>query len=89
MVVFDNYQDAGRDSVLHSIVQQALQEIPQGYRLVFISREEPPCSFAKYNVNGDVLNINSELLAFTYEESVQTATLIGIHKKSLAYLTRL
>ena len=82
MVVFDNYQDAGKDSVLHDLIQEAIQEVPQGYRLVFISREEPPCGFAKSNVNGDVLKISSELLAFTYEESVQAAKLLGINKKT-------
>ena len=82
MVVFDNYQDAGSDAVLHDIIQEAIEEVPQGYRLVFISREEPPCSFAKAGANGDVFNINSEHLAFTYEESMQTAELLGINKKS-------
>lgn len=81
MIVFDNYQDVGKDSVLHDLIQEAIQEVPQGYRLVFISREEPPCGFAKANVNGDVIKINSELLAFTYEESVQAAKLLGINKK--------
>ncbi|MDH5612966.1 MAG: hypothetical protein OEY66_10975 [Gammaproteobacteria bacterium] len=81
MVVFDNYQDVGKDSTLHDIMQEAIQEAPQGYCLVFISREEPPCGFAKASANGDMLKISSELLAFTYDESVQAAKLLGIDKK--------
>ena len=82
MVVFDNYQDVGKDSLLHDIIQEAIQDVPHDCRLVFISREEPPCSFAKSNANGEVLKINSELLAFTYEESLQAAQLLGINKKT-------
>ena len=82
VVIFDNYQDAGNDSVLHEIMHEAIQEIPQGYRFIFISREEPPCGFARLNANGEMLKIDSGVLAFTYEESVQAAKLFGIRKKT-------
>ncbi len=82
IIVFDNYQDAGKDAALYDLMLEAVQEIPQGYRLVFISREEPPCGFAKPLANGEVLKISSKNLAFTYEESVQAAKLLGINKKS-------
>src|SRR5262249_45681274 len=41
-VVLDNYQEIPPGSALHEVVAEAVAEIPEGVRLVVISRAEPP-----------------------------------------------
>jgi DNA-binding SARP family transcriptional activator len=45
-LVFDNYQEVSADSDLNHIMPVALAELPNGARAIFISRSEPPPSFA-------------------------------------------
>ena len=47
-VVFDNYQEVPADSRLHDVLAEALDEIPDGGRVIFISRGEPPAAFARH-----------------------------------------
>jgi LuxR family transcriptional regulator, maltose regulon positive regulatory protein len=47
-LVFDNYQDVPADSELHEVMAEAIAEIPEGVRLLFISRAEPPRELARH-----------------------------------------
>ena len=45
-LIFDNYQEIETSSALHEAIQGALEEIPQGGRVIFISRSEAPAALA-------------------------------------------
>ncbi len=47
VLVFDNYQEVSVDSELHDVMRDAVLELPQGGRAIFISRSDPPASFAR------------------------------------------
>lgn len=81
IIVFDNYQDAGEGSELYNVIHEAIQEIPQGYHLFFISREEPPVDFSRLRANGDIFHVNSSHLEFTLEEIQKVAKLLSINNQ--------
>lgn len=49
-LVFDNYQEVSADSDLNQIMPVVLSELPNTSRAIFISRSEPPPSFARLRV---------------------------------------
>ena len=51
-LVFDNYQDAPSDCLLHDVLREAMAEIPTGGRVIFISRGEPPSVFGRIRAHG-------------------------------------
>src|SRR5262249_5601624 len=50
-VVFDNYQEVPAGAALHEIMAEALAEIPDGLRLIVISRGEPPAELARHRAH--------------------------------------
>lgn len=70
VVVLDNYQDAaGPGGAVHEIVQQALDQIPEGINVVIISREDPPAIFARTRAAKRMTLVGWEELKLTEEES--------------------
>ena len=68
-VVFDNYQEVPSRSVLHDVMREALKEIPDGGRVIFISRSEPPPAFARFLTHQMVETLGWPELAFTSTEA--------------------
>ncbi len=68
-VVFDNYQEIPADSGLHGVLAEALDEIPDGGRVIFISRGEPPAAFARYRAHGKIAALDGPQLRFTLAEA--------------------
>src|SRR5262249_31738688 len=50
-VVFDKYQEAAAGSALHEVMAEAVSEIPDGGRLIFLRRSGPPAAFARHQVH--------------------------------------
>jgi ATP/maltotriose-dependent transcriptional regulator MalT/DNA-binding SARP family transcriptional activator len=68
-VVFDNYQEVPADSRLHDLLGEAVVEIPDGGRVIFISRGEPPVAFARHRAHGKIDVVDGRQLRFTLAEA--------------------
>ena len=53
ILVLDNYQEVGPESALHSVVQEAIAEVPEGARIIVASRAEPPPHAARHLAKPD------------------------------------
>jgi LuxR family transcriptional regulator, maltose regulon positive regulatory protein len=72
-VVFDNYQDLPRYSVLHDVMAESVAEIPTAGRVVFISRSDPPPAFAGHRLQGHLDILDGSQLRFTPTETLGLA----------------
>jgi LuxR family maltose regulon positive regulatory protein len=68
VLVFDNYQEVPVDSELHDVMRDAVTELPQGGRAIFISRSDPPASFARLRADQAVEILGWPELRFTEAE---------------------
>ena len=68
VIVFDNYQDAGDCSELHSAIVTGLEELPDSGRIFVISRTDPPKNFARLRVNNKIRQLQWEDIRLTEEE---------------------
>jgi DNA-binding SARP family transcriptional activator len=69
VVVFDNYQQVSEGSVLHQILYEGLCLIPDGTKVVLISRKAPPEVLIRLRANRLMKVIGWDELKFTLEES--------------------
>jgi len=51
-LVFDNCQDAGAESLLLTVLREAINELPDGGRLFLLSRIAPPPGFVRLRARG-------------------------------------
>src|SRR5262245_41419711 len=72
-VVFDNYQDVPPNAALHDVMAEAVAEVPEGGRLIFISRSDPPSAFARHLVHQHLEILGWSQLRFTPAEATQLA----------------
>ncbi len=68
-VVFDNYQEVPPGAELHEVMREAIEEIPRGARVIFISRSEPPPAFARALAHEAVAVLDWSELRFTPTEA--------------------
>jgi hypothetical protein len=67
--VLDNFQTVPHDSMFHSVIKDALEELPDTANAVVVSRAEPPAALARLRAS-DVLDIVSgDDLRLTLPES--------------------
>src|SRR5437870_243710 len=59
-LILDNYQDVAAESAFHTVVQEALAEIPDGINVIVISRAELPHQCARALANDLVGQIGWE-----------------------------
>lgn len=67
-LVFDNYQEIESHSQLHDALKEALAEIPQAGRVIFISRSEAPAAFAPIRAKQAVEILEWSEIRFTRSE---------------------
>ncbi|MCG6867073.1 MAG: hypothetical protein LJE58_16760 [Thiogranum sp.] len=77
VVAFDNYQDAGDETLLHQVVVYGLSEVPPGITVMIISRAQPPPPLAHLEVSGDLVGIDAAELRLTENEAVKIGRLRG------------
>jgi len=68
-IVLDNYQDVPPDSAFHDIIVCGLGIIPEGIRLIIVSRSDPPPGMARLSASGMISLIGYDKLRFTFSES--------------------
>lgn len=76
-IVFDNYQDLPANARLHEVIREALGVIPLGARIVVISREAPPATFARLLANGIIGLVGWEELRLDRDEARELIRMKG------------
>lgn len=69
VIVLDNFQDVPADSSFHDILSIGFEGIPDGIRIMIMSREEPPASLARQFANGRIGTLTFDDIRFTLDES--------------------
>ena len=64
VLVFDDYQDVPDDSGFHEIMAQALEVVPEGVRVIVLSRSEPPAQLARLRMNNRLARLGWEEVRF-------------------------
>jgi LuxR family transcriptional regulator, maltose regulon positive regulatory protein len=68
ILVFDNYQEAPEDALLHEILRQTVAEVPTDSSVIAISRVEAPRGFVQLAASGAMVNVGWEALQLTLDE---------------------
>ena len=68
IIIFDNYQEVPEASIFHSIIYEGLCRVPNGVRILLISRKDPPEAFVRLRANSLMKVIGWDKLRFTLEE---------------------
>jgi len=68
VLVLDNFQDAGTDTVLDSIIPLLIREVPPGCRVIVISRTDPPASLARFRATRELSVLSWQDLRLTEDE---------------------
>ncbi len=86
-LVLDNAQELDRAPALHAGIAAALADLPEGGRVIAISREPPPQQYARALAAQQLAVIDANSLRFTVDE---TTSLLRLHDRdwSPAELTR-
>jgi LuxR family transcriptional regulator, maltose regulon positive regulatory protein len=77
-LVLDNYQDVLGDTIHKSVVQMAMNELPEGGRIFVLSRSDPPASFAALRARGRIGVVGWNELRLSREECAGIAAARGI-----------
>ncbi|MGQ0591293.1 MAG: hypothetical protein ACT4QB_01235 [Gammaproteobacteria bacterium] len=73
VIVFDNYQEVEADSPFHPVMAWASSEIPEGVRVMAISRSEPPAHYSRHRANSLIAQIDWRDLRLTLDETILIA----------------
>lgn len=68
-IIFDNYHSVALGSLLHEVFLNGASIIPEGVKVILISRREPPPVFARLHANDQMEFLEWNELRFTLEES--------------------
>ena len=72
-VVFDGYHDVPAFSQFHSVMRDALAELPRGGSAILVSRGDPPPEMARLRASRAIATLGWEDLRLTREETVAIA----------------
>ena len=78
LIVLDDYQRVPVESVFHESVAAGLDMLPDGVRVLILSRANPPARFARLKANGRLGVLRAEELRFTFEETEKMLRLKGL-----------
>lgn len=68
-IVLDNYQDVHVDSPFHDMLATGLDGIPEGVRLIVLSRVGPPAALSRLQANAKIVQLQAGDIRFTLDES--------------------
>ncbi|MFQ5736463.1 MAG: BTAD domain-containing putative transcriptional regulator [Thermodesulfobacteriota bacterium] len=91
-IVFDNFQNVPDNSPLHELLALALSGVPEGGRVMVISRSGPPPQYSRLRANGLMTVIGGDELVLTEDESrgivrlrgggIDESTVSALHERS-------
>lgn len=68
-LVLDNYQEVPSEDAFHSLVAEAVEEVPPGSLLVVVSRRDPPDCYSRLVANENVGFVDADDLTLTEAET--------------------
>jgi ATP/maltotriose-dependent transcriptional regulator MalT/DNA-binding SARP family transcriptional activator len=68
IIVLDNYQDMPPGSPFHEMIAGGFDMIPEGIRIVVISRSDPPSALARLHANDQINLLEYNEIRFTFKE---------------------
>ena len=68
-VVLDNFQEAGDEGPLHTVLLCAIDEVPRGVHLFLVSRHPPPDRYARLAANRSMALVDWDALKLTAAEA--------------------
>jgi LuxR family maltose regulon positive regulatory protein len=77
-LVLDNYHAVPLASVLHSVMHEAMQEVPADLAMIVTSRHDPPVAFARLQLSRALSCLSSEDLQIDRNEAREIAALEGL-----------
>ena len=78
VLVLDNMQELGSAPLLHAGIVAALAKLPQGVRMIALSREPPPPAYARLLAGQQLVVIDEPSLRFT---EADTQRLVTLHER--------
>jgi len=75
VLVLDNYQDAGAQAPLHQVLRQALEDLPEEFCIIIVSRAAPPGELARWRANHTLTTLSWEDLRLDQTECQGIAAL--------------
>lgn len=78
IIVFDNYQEAPTDSVLHELIHEGSDNLPEDLNIFIVSRTPPPPILSRMRLSGSMEVITYDELRLTAEEVRGIASTRGI-----------
>ncbi|QGZ37780.1 BTAD domain-containing putative transcriptional regulator [Pseudoduganella flava] len=75
VLVLDNYHMVPPASVLHTIVQDALQDVPEGICVIITSRTEPPPALSRLRLTHAIVCLDADDLRISFDEACRIARL--------------
>jgi LuxR family maltose regulon positive regulatory protein len=75
VLVFDNYHTVPLASVLHAIMRDALEEVPDGICVIVTSRTEPPATLTRLRLTHAIASLDWNELHVSLDEARQIAVL--------------
>ena len=68
-VVLDNYQEVLEEPLFHTVIREAIEQIPDGVNLIVSGRTGPPSQLSRHVANGTVAALAWPELRLTLEEA--------------------
>jgi len=68
LIIIDSYQDAPAESPLHEVLRMAMEMLPEGIRIIVISRDMPTEHYSRLRAYGLMSLIEGKDLMFTRSE---------------------
>lgn len=78
-IVFDNFQEVQSADSLLEILEIGFSNIPEGAKIIVMSREDPPAKFARLQVSQCITRLTEDELRLT---STETAAIVKLHAAS-------
>lgn len=75
VIVFDNYHEVPLESLIHQLLPVGIEQLPRHVRVVVLSRERPPATYARLQAEQQLSIIDATELELTREEARQVSHL--------------
>lgn len=79
VLVLDNYQEVPENASLHTILRNAIEEIPESVQMLVVSRALPPNAYARHRAHGKIAAIGFDELKLTLDEATTVARQRGFN----------
>lgn len=69
VIVLEDCHEVGPEALLHDVIRDGLAELPAGFRMILISRDQPPPALARLRLNQSLALLDWEALRLTPDEA--------------------